>query len=99
VKTIVVRYQTRPERADENQQLIEAVFAELHERAPKGFTYNVLRLEDGVSFIHVVTDDVDDPDSLQTVPAFQTFVAGVGDRCDRPPVALGAAVVGSYGGL
>ena len=100
MKTIVVRYQTRPERADENQRLIEAVFAELNERAPKGFTYNVLRLEDGVSFIHVVTEhDVDDPDSLQAVPAFQTFVAGVGDRCDRPPVALGAAVVGSYGGI
>ena len=39
MKTIVVRYQTKPERADENQRLIEAVFAELDERKPKGFTY------------------------------------------------------------
>ena len=98
MKATVVRYQAKPDRADENQQLIEAVFAELDERAPRGFTYRVLRLEDGVSFIHVVTEhDVDDADSLQAVPAFQTFVAGVGDRCDKPPVALGAAVVGSYG--
>ena len=30
--TTVVRYQAKPERADENQQLIEAVFAALDEQ-------------------------------------------------------------------
>ena len=54
MKSIVVRYQAKPERADENQKLIEAVFAELDERQPEGFTYKVYRLEDGVSFVHVV---------------------------------------------
>jgi len=29
MKATVVRYQAKPDRADENQQLIEAVFAEL----------------------------------------------------------------------
>jgi hypothetical protein len=29
--TTVLRYQAKPERAEENQQLIEAVFAELDE--------------------------------------------------------------------
>jgi hypothetical protein len=93
----VVRYQVKPERAAENQQLIEAVFAELDERKPNGFTYKVFRLEDGVSFIHVVIeDDIDQPDSLQAVPAFQAFVAGIADRCDVPPVASGASIVGGY---
>jgi hypothetical protein len=45
--TTVVRYQVKPERAEENQRLIEAVFAELEERAPEGFTYKVFRLDDG----------------------------------------------------
>src|SRR6476660_8117390 len=94
MRTIVVRYQVKPERADENQRLIEAVFAELNEREPKGFTYNVLRLDDGVNFIHVVTEhDVDNGDSLQSMTAFQTFVADDDDRCDIPPAATGAAVV------
>lgn len=98
MKAIVVRYQTKPERADENQALIEAVFAELDEREPKGFTYKAFRLEDGVSFVHVVIEhDVDDPDSLQSVPAFQAFVADIADRCDIPPVATGATIVGAYG--
>jgi hypothetical protein len=98
MKSIVVQYQAKPDRADENQQLIEAVFAQLQERKPKGFSYNVFRLEDGVSFIHVVVEhDIEAPDSLQDVPAFQAFVADVADRCDVPPVAKGATLVGGYG--
>ena len=98
MRATVVRYQTKPERADENQELVEAVFADLERRQPDGFTYKVFRLEDGVSFVHVVVehDDVDEPDSLQDVPAFQAFVQDIGDRCDVPPVAMGATVVGGY---
>ena len=97
MKTTVVRYQVKPERTAENQEMIEAVFAELEEREPEGFTYKVFRLEDGVSFIHVVIEhDIDEPDSLQAVPAFQAFVAGIADRCDVPPVATGATIVGGY---
>jgi hypothetical protein len=97
MKTIVVRYQAKPERATENQKLIEAVFDDLDERQPEGFTYKVFRLEDGVSFIHVVIEhDVDEPDSIQDVPAFQAFVADIADRCDVPPVAAGATIVGGY---
>ena len=97
MKATVVRYQAKPDRADENQGLIEAVFADLDGRKPEGFTYQVFRLDDGVSFIHVVIEhDVADPDSLQDVPAFQHFVADVAARCDVPPVAIGATVVGAY---
>jgi hypothetical protein len=97
MKTTVVRYQAKPERADENQRLIEAVFAQLDQREPNGFTYQVFRLEDGVSFIHVAIEhEVEDPDSLQEVPAFQAFVADIADRCDVPPLATGATVVGGY---
>ena len=98
MKATVVRYQVQADRADENQSLIEKVFADLDASQPDGFTYKVFRLEDGVSFVHVVIehDDVDDPDSLQDVPAFQAFVSGIADRCDVAPVAMGATIVGGY---
>ena len=98
MKATVVRYQAKPDRADENQGLIEAVFADLDDRKPEGFTYQVFRLDDGVSFIHVVIEHegVENPDSLQDVPAFQHFVSEVASRCDVPPVAIGATVVGGY---
>ena len=94
----VVQYQTKPDRADENQRLVEAVFADLNERQPDGFTYKVFRLDDGVSFIHVVIehDDVENPDSLQDIHAFRAFLDHIADRCDVAPVAIGATVVGGY---
>jgi hypothetical protein len=95
---VVVRYQTKPDRAAENQKLIEAVFADLEAREPEGFTYKVFRLADGVSFIHVMIehDDVEKPDSLQDVPAFQAFLADIADRCDVPPAASAATIVGGF---
>ena len=95
---VVVRYQTKPDRADENQALIERVFEDLDARQPAGFTYKVFRLEDGVSFVHVVIEheDVAEPDSLNDVPAFRAFTADIADRCEVPPVASGATLVGDY---
>jgi hypothetical protein len=96
--TTMVQYRVKPESAEQNQQLIEAVFSELDRREPEGFTYKVFRLEDGVSFVHVVIehDDIDHPDSLQALPAFQAFIADIVDRCDVPPMAQGATVVGGF---
>ncbi len=99
MRTTVVRYQAKPERADENQELVEAVFADLARLRPRGFEYRVMRLEDGVSFVHVgIVPDVPDPQSLQDVPAFRRFTEAIAERCDVPPLALGGAVVGSYPG-
>jgi quinol monooxygenase YgiN len=93
----ILRYQAKPERAEENQQLIKAVFAELDGGELDGFTYKVFRLEDGVSFIHVwIEHDIAAPDSLQALPAFQAFMAGLADRCDSAPVTTEATVVGGY---
>jgi len=45
----VVRYTTRPDTADENEQLIKAVFTQLAEQLPEGLRYIAIRLDDGVS--------------------------------------------------
>jgi hypothetical protein len=96
MKTIVVRYETKPERADENQRLVENVFAALHELEPDGFGYATFRLEDGVTFVHVARERAAGGTSLNDVPAFQAFLADIADRCARPPAASEATVVGSY---
>jgi hypothetical protein len=95
--TVVVRYRTKPDRAEENQQLVEKVFAALNEMEDTGFAYGCLRLEDGVSFVHVVVEDPSGASvSLGDVAAFQEFTAGIADRCDEQPVAMGATVVGAH---
>ena len=84
-------------RAEENQQLIEAVFAELDEGRLDGFTYKVFRLEDGVSFIHVwIEHDIADPDSLRVVPAFQAFIAAAQDNHEQPATFTEPELIGDY---
>ncbi|GAA4587880.1 hypothetical protein GCM10023194_38090 [Planotetraspora phitsanulokensis] len=89
--TAVIRYQTRPEAADENQRLIENVFAELASTAPPGLHYSSFRLADGVTFVHVV-----DGEGLPGLAAFQEFQRGLGDRLAVGPVRDDATLVGSY---
>jgi hypothetical protein len=51
-----------------------------------------------VSFVHVATVDTDDGSNpLSTTSAFTEFVRGIGERCEVPPVASDASLVGSYG--
>jgi len=91
----VVRYTTRPESAEENEQLIRAVFSQLAEQAPAGVRYHAIRLDDNVSFVHVAVFDGDD-NPLVRLPAFREFVAAISDRCVEGPTPADGTVIGSY---
>ena len=95
--TIVVRYRTKPEHADENQRLAEAVFADLAATTPAGLRYSTLRLADN-TFVHIAEAD-EGANPLNESAAFAEFVAGVGDRCEpgEGPNPQPATRVGSYG--
>jgi hypothetical protein len=95
MKWTVVRYKAKPDRADENQRLSEAVFRELAERSPTGLAYTVLRLADG-TFIHVAAV-ADGAQPISAFSAFQAFRSDVAGRCVEPPVAAEATLVGSFG--
>ncbi len=95
-RATVVRYRTKPEHADENAELVRAVYDELAESAPDGFRYATFRLDDGVTFVHLaLLDGVANP--LVASPAFGRFQSGVAERCENGPVVMGATVVGDYG--
>jgi hypothetical protein len=93
----VIRYKTKPEAGDENQRLVEEVYRELAARDPGGVRYATLRLEDGVTFIHIfITDSSDTPNPLGTIAAFAEFQRDLAQRCVEQPAAQAASVVGSY---
>jgi hypothetical protein len=94
VTPALIRYKVSPDRLQENERLIENVFAELRAKAPDGFAYAVFRLADG-SFVHIVTED-GGPSPLFALDAFQTFQRGVKERCIEAPQKNGATVVGNY---
>jgi hypothetical protein len=91
---IVVQYRTKPEAADENQRLVEAVYAELAQRRPDGLHYATYRLADGVTFVHVAQGP--GRAALGEVAAFHEFQRGIEERTDVPPDARPATLVGSY---
>lgn len=95
-KAFVVRYEMRPDTAEENQRLVENVFAELAERQPDGIRYACFRLDDGQTFVHVGIAD-DDSNALAETPAFGEFQKAFGERAATKPVASGAQLLGAYG--
>ena len=94
--SVVVRYRPKPDRADENQRLVEAVFEELAAADPGGVRYATLRLADG-TFVHIA-DVESDPNPLSGIAAFAEFQKDIGDRCmpGEEPDPQPATVVGSY---
>jgi hypothetical protein len=93
--SFIVRYKTRSDAAEENQRLVEKVFAELAAKDPGGLRYATLRLADGVSFIHVVVQENDD-NPLAGLAAFAEFQRGIAERCVEGPERTEMSVVGAY---
>jgi hypothetical protein len=95
---VVVRYRVKPGRAEENAELVRAVYAELAAEGPPAFRYATFVLEDGVSFAHIAFMDDGHEAPLPQMPAFERFTQAIGERCDEPPAVTALpTLVGSYG--
>lgn len=97
ITSVVVSYKVRPEAVSEHVRLIEAVFEQLHSEQPGNVEYKVMRLDDGVSFVHVSTADTPDGSNpLPELESFRLFGKDSADRVATPPVPTAADVIGSY---
>jgi quinol monooxygenase YgiN len=96
MRRVIVRYRVKPDRADENEELVRAVYEELHDTKPEGLRYATLRLDDGLSFVHL-SESESDTSPLTEVPAFKAFQKEIADRTDEQPVVTEVEVIGSYG--
>jgi hypothetical protein len=97
ISSVVVSYQVRPEAIAEHVRLIEAVFAQLHAEQPDNVEYKVVRLDDGVSFVHISSADTPDGSNpLPELAAFKEFGRDSAARVATPPVPTAADIIGSY---
>ena len=96
MRRVMVRYRVLPERVAEHEALLAPVFAELAAQRPAGLEYRVLRLADGVSFMHLATlQGADNP--LLELAEFKAFTADIKARCaDGPPVTTDVTLAGAY---
>jgi hypothetical protein len=93
----MVRYKVQPDKAQENEALIHAVFEDLKRKGPPGMRYAAFKLDDGVSLVHIVSEEGENGGfSLPQLEAFKAFTAKIKERCVEPPVATELHEVGSY---
>jgi hypothetical protein len=93
---VMVRYKVKPEQVGRNEELVRAVYEELHHSAPGGFRYATFKLPDGVTFVHLADHD-GTGSPLTGLDAFKAFQAGIWERCDEPPALSELSEVGSFG--
>jgi hypothetical protein len=96
MRHVIVRYTVKPECLDTHEALLAGVFAQLAEVAPAGLDYQVVRLADGRSFVHMArVEGAENP--LPALSAFRAFSADIKSRCEQPPSSAEGTCVGSYG--
>jgi hypothetical protein len=89
-----IRYQTKPECTDENQRLIEGVFAALAAEPIPGVRYAAMTDGEG-NFAHFVSFD-DEKNALLELPAFRVFQENVEDRIADGPHVTRMTVIGNF---
>ena len=95
MRRVIVRYKVKPDRVAENEQLVRAVYDELHRTEPAGLQYATFKLDDGVTFVHLaLTATKDSP--LSKVKAFQEFQKDIQERTDENPAVTELDQIGSY---
>lgn len=95
MKRVLVRYRVKPDRAPENEELVRAVYEQLHRSSPAGLRYATFRLDDCVTFVHLA-ETQDEVNPITELDAFKRFQQGIRDRCDEPPVVAELHEIGSY---
>jgi len=97
MKRVLVRYTVKAGHVEENERYITSVFEQLDREKTPGLRYASFKLDDGVSFAHIASNETaDDSNPLAELPAFKVFVAGIKDRCEQPPVVAELSEIGSY---
>jgi hypothetical protein len=97
MKKLLIRYKVKANKVEENENLVKEVYKQLHENKIDGFRYTTLKLEDGVSFIHIAFADTEEANTaFGKLSAFRNFQANIKDRCDELPVVNQITVIGSY---
>ena len=91
----MVTYTVKAGHEDENAALVRAVFDELAETSPGGFSYQVFQVPDTREFVHIYTDE-GSPTGLQALSSFRAFVADAADRHERPATITSPELIGDY---
>jgi len=97
MQQFIVQYKVRPDRVEENERLVKDVFAQLKEQSLGDVRYASLKLEDGLSFVHIVSIETQDGSNpITEMSAFRAFSAAIRDRISDGPMQTAFETIGSH---
>ena len=96
MRRVMVRYECKPGRTAENEELVRAVYEELARTAPAGLRYATFRLRRRGGLRPPRRDARTGRTRSPTCEAFARFQDGIRERCAQPPTVTELHEVGSY---
>jgi quinol monooxygenase YgiN len=92
---VMIRCKVRPDGVEADLKLLQEMYEEMRSVQPKGLRYATFQLEDKVTFVSFA--EMEGPEVLQQLEAFQRLRATPRERFDEPSVLTMLHEVGSYG--
>jgi quinol monooxygenase YgiN len=97
MERVLVTYKVKPDRVEENEELIKAVYAELRQINDLEIHYATFKLNDGQTFVHLASfASMDKQPILTESKAFKAFQENLKERCEIPPDPQKLNEIGSY---
>ncbi len=95
--SVLVTYRVKPDRVEENERLVRAVYESLAEAGHPDVHYATFKKDDGRTFVHLAFfPSPEAQQKLGALPAFQEFQHGIAERCDVLPAPTPIEKVGSW---
>ena len=83
---VIVTYTVKPDRVEENEALVHAVYDGLREIGDPDVHYATFKKDDGKTFVHIAFFPSPEKQKvLSESPAFRAFQADLKERCEVPP--------------
>lgn len=92
----MVRYTVHPGQVARNEELVRAILDELRMLEPPGLRYSAFKLDDGVTFVHLIARDDEGHLPGRQLDALRAFHAGLRERCVEPPFRTELSVIGEF---
>jgi hypothetical protein len=97
IKRVLVTYKVKADRVQENEELVRAVYEELHHNKDPDAHYATFKLDDGQTFVHMAAFASEDKQPILTESnSFKAFQKNLGDRCEVPPNPQNLTEIGSH---
>lgn len=97
MQRVIITYKVKPEHAAWNEELVRGVYEELEHEQPAGLRYATFKLDDGVTFIHIASNESGEETSpLTRFAAFKRFQQGLHERTEEPSIRSELIEIASF---